>query len=462
MLRAALGDQAVLTGEAVTEFASGWSDLGAPVALVRPADTDQVAAAARICHQAGIPMVPWGGRTGLVAGACADGAVAISLDRMNRIEEVDPVDGVMLVQAGCVVATACEAAEQVDMFFPLDLGSRGSATIGGVISTNAGGNRVVRFGMTRQLVLGIEVVLADGTVLSSLHPLIKNNTGYDLTQLFCGAEGTLGIVTRAVLRLRPAMPGRNVAFVAVEDFNCVTRLLRRLESRLGGQLSAFEVMWPEYYHLVTTPPALGRPVLAHSHGYYILVETMGADRGEDASHFETVLASAMEEGLVSDAVIAKSEAEAARMWALRDDGEQVGRIGPYLPFDVSLRVSRIAPFVAELRAGLELQWPGKQSVVFGHVGDGNIHLVIAAGDNSAAQREAITDIVLNLVGKYEGSISAEHGIGLDKLPYLHLSRSPQEIAAMQRIKHALDPDNIMNPGKVLPAPCPSDAGGAAL
>lgn len=455
LLRAALGEQAILAGRAIEEFATGWSALGKPVAVVRPGNTGEVAEAVRICHQAQIPIVPWGGRTGLVGGGQADSAVAISLDRMNRIEDIDPVDGIMLVEAGCIVQTACEEAEAQGMFFPLDLGSRGSATIGGVISTNAGGNRVVRFGMTRQLVLGVEVVLADGTVLSCLHPLIKNNTGYDLTQLVCGAEGTLGIVTRAVLRLRPALTSRNAALIAVEDFASVTTLLRLLESRLGGQLSAFEVMWPEYYRLVTTPPARSRPILPHGHAYYVLVEAMGGDLEGDADRFEAVLASAIESGLFEDAVIARSDADIAAMWALRDDGDQVGRIGPYVPFDVSLRVSRIQPFVDELRGAIENAWPGKELVVFGHVGDGNVHLVVAAVDNSDGHREAITRVVLHLVGKYQGSISAEHGIGLDKLPYLHLSRSPQEIAAMARIKRAFDPDNLMNPGKLLPLTQPS-------
>jgi len=449
-LRLAVGSPNVMTGEAISEWGSGWSDLGAPLALVRPASTIEVANVASICSEAGIAMVAWGGRTGLVDGACAHAAVAISLDRMDAVEELDKVDGLMLVQAGCVIQSAYEAAEGAGMFFPLDLGSRGSATVGGAIATNAGGNRVVHFGMMRQQVLGIEAVLADGTVLSSLNPLIKNNTGYDLAQLFCGSEGTLGIVTRAVVRLRPTLPGRNVALLGFDSFMTVASLLRTLESQLGGQLSAFEVMWPRYYELVTTPPAKGRPILPAGHGYYVLVEAMGGDPEGDAQRFETALASAMEAHLFADAVIAKSEAEAAAIWALRDDGEQVGRIGPYLAFDVSLRLSRIEAFASELVQALEARWPGKESVVFGHVGDGNIHLVIAAASEDTAHRAEVTGAVLDLVGKFEGSISAEHGIGFDKRDYLHLSRSREEIEAMRRIKQALDPRNLMNPGKVLP------------
>jgi FAD/FMN-containing dehydrogenase len=358
----------------------------------------------------------------------------------------------MLIEAGCILQTACEAAEAVGMFFPLDLGARGSATIGGTISTNAGGNRVVRFGMMRDLVLGVEVVLADGTILSSLMPLVKNNTGYDLKQLFIGAEGTLGIVTRAMLRVRPALPSRCAALVAVESFDQAAKLLRMLQARLGGQLSAFEVMWSDYYQLVTTSPAHGRPILPHGFPFYILVETMGGDLNGDQNRFEVVLADAMEAGLVADAVIALSESDAEAMWAVRDDGEQVGRIGPYVALDISLRVSVIDSFVSDLRRTLEACWPGTRLILFGHVGDGNIHVIVSAGDNLPHTREAITTAVLELAGEAGGSISAEHGIGLDKRDYLHLSRSPEEIRVMWLVKRALDPHNIMNPGKMLMPP----------
>jgi FAD/FMN-containing dehydrogenase len=417
---------------------------------VRPRNTEEVAEIARLCFASGVAMVPWGGRTGLVSGGLADGAVAISLDRMHRIEAVSGVDGTMLVEAGCVLQVAAEAAEAAGLFLPLDLGARGSATIGGTIATNAGGNRVVRFGMMRDMVLGLEAVLADGTVVSSLKPLIKNNTGYDLKQLFCGAEGTLGIVTRAVLRLRPAFPSRNAALLALDDFAGVTSLLRRLESRLGGQLSAFEAMWPEYYELVTTAPARGRPIVPHGHAFYVLVEAMGGDIDGDRDRFEAVLTEALESGLIADAAIAQSQSDVAAMWALRDDGEQVARIGPYVSPDVSLRVSDIAPFATALRDLLQERWPGTKLVLFGHVGDGNIHVIASVRENTPIMRESVTRAVLELVGTFDGSISAEHGIGVDKRAYLFLTRSPAEIRVMRLIKQALDPRNLMNPGKLLP------------
>jgi FAD/FMN-containing dehydrogenase len=458
-LRGVLGDDGVLSGEEALQRVTGWSRLGTPLALVRPRGTGEVSAIARFCHGARVPMVPWGGLTGLVSGAMADGAIAVSLERMAAIEEIDPIDGVMVVGAGCVLQTAQDAAQAAGMLLPLDLGARGSATIGGVIATNAGGNRVVRFGMMRDMVLGLEAVLANGTVVSAMKPLVKNNTGYDLKHMFIGAEGTLGIVTRAVLRLRPALVSRNSALLAVSDFGTVTRLLRLLESRLGGQLSAFEAMWPEFYELVTTAPARGRAILPHGHAFYVLVEAMGGDMESDGERFVAALGEAMEQGLVADAVIAQSLAEVEAMWAIRDDGEQVGRIGPGVALDVSLRLSCVAPFVEQLRLMLEQTWPGTRSVLFGHVGDGNIHVIVSTGDNTPARREAVTRMVLELAGSLGGSISAEHGIGLDKLGYLPMSRSAEEIATMRLIKSALDPDNLMNPGKTVP---PQSDGQAAF
>jgi len=440
-----VGHRFVLAGDEAADFAKGWSNLGKPLALVRPAGTEDTAACMRACNAARIPMVPWGGHTGLVGGACADGAVAISLDRMNRVLEVDQVDATMIAQAGCIVEVAADAAASAGMLLPLDLGSRGSATIGGAIATNAGGNRVLRFGMMREMVLGLEAVLADGTVLTALRPLIKNNTGYDLKQLFIGSEGTLGIVTRAAIRLRPTLRSRNAALVASDNFADLVRLLRHVEAGLGGQLSAFEAMWPDFYDIVTSPPARSRPILKHGHGFYALIEAMGSDIDSDRERFEQTLAEAMELGLVGDAVIARSEADVMAMWAIRE--ESLMHMAPFVALDVSLRLSRIAEFVSELNTRVESNWHGTSKAIFGHVGDGNLHLVISAVPELHG---AIIASVLELVGQYEGSISAEHGIGLDKRDYLHFSRSPEEIEAMWAIKQALDPFDLMNPGKTLP------------
>ncbi|MES2342489.1 MAG: FAD-binding oxidoreductase [Pseudomonadota bacterium] len=449
-LEALLGPEHMLTGAAATGWAfSPWTRLGAPRAILRPATTDQVSQILRLAHAAGAAVVPWGGRTGLVDGAFAEGALALSLDRMAAIEEIDPVGATMTVQAGCVLETACGAATAQDLFLPVDLGARGSATIGGVISTNAGGNRVLRYGMTRESVLGLEAVLADGTVISSLNHLIKNNAGYDLKQLFIGSEGTLGVVTRAVFRLRPRPVSQETAWLAVDRFEALSPLLRSLEASLAGSLSAFEVMWPAFYDLVTTPPAAGRPILPAGHTHYVLVEALGPDLAHDAARFEQVLTDALESGLVADAAIAKSQAERDRMWALRDDVAQTARNGPIITFDISLPIAAMEAYVAEVRGALAARWPQAGMTVFGHLGDGNLHLIIGVVEPET--RSEIEEMVYGPLRSRAGSISAEHGIGLQKRPYLAYSRNPEELALMRTLKTALDPRGILNPGKVIPA-----------
>lgn len=446
-LRQELGGSAVLTGEDAAEKAfTPWGNLGTPLAVLRPESTQHVARALAIAAAHGMPVSAWGGKTGLVEGAYADGILALSLERMAAIEAIDRAASTMVVQAGCVLEKACEAAEAEGLFLPLDLGARGSATIGGVISTNAGGNRVLRFGMTRDMLLGLEAVLADGRIVSSMKPLIKNNTGYDLKQIFCGAEGTLGIVTRAVLRLRPYPASQCTALLAVPDFASLPRLLRLCEARLAGTLSAFEVMWPEFYTLVTTPPASGTPILKHGHAFYVLVESMGSDEAEDGARFERVLEEAMAQGLVDDAVIAKSRAESKRIWALRDDVAQMMRLYPMFTFDVSLPIAAMPAYTEGVRQALRARWPAAQLVIFGHLGDGNLHLVAGVGD--AGARGAVEDIVYGPLGAISGSISAEHGIGLQKRGHLGHSRSETELAVMRALKTALDPAGQLNPGKI--------------
>ena len=447
-LKRDLGDAHVLTGEAASEQAYGfWTRLGAPLAVVRPASTAQVAAVLRAASAAGVAVVPWGGKTGLVDGAMADGAIALSLERMAAVEAVDVAGSTMTVQAGCVLEAACRAADEAGLFLPLDFGARGSATLGGAISTNAGGNRVLRYGMARDMVLGLEVVLADGTVLTSLNTLIKNNAGYDLKQMFIGSEGTLGVVTRVVLRLRPKPASQDTAFLAVDSFEALPRILRRLEAELGGQLSAFEVMWPEFYGLVTTPPAAGRPVLPPGHGFYVLIEALGADPAADSVRFEGALAGVLEDGLAADVVIAQSGAERGRMWALRDDVAQTARNGPIQTFDVSAPITEMETYLAEVRAMLARALPQASLTVFGHLGDGNLHLIVGGVD--ADRREAVESIVYAPLAARHGSISAEHGVGLQKRAWLSCSRSPEEIALMGQLKRTLDPRGVLNPGKVL-------------
>lgn len=443
-----LGREHVIIGQAAADFAySPWTRPGRPRAVLRPGSTDDVAQAMRLAHAAGAAVTPWGGRTGLVDGANADGLIALSLDRMRAIQEVDPVGATMTVEAGCILENACRAAEAKDLLLPLDFGARGSATLGGAISTNAGGNRVLRYGMVREMVLGLEVVLADGTVIPAMNHLIKNNAGYDLKQLFIGSEGTLGVVTRAVLRLRPRPVSQVMALLAVERFEALAPLIRTLESDLAGTLSAFEVMWPEFYDLVTTPPAAGRPILPRGRAFYVLIEALGADAETDAARFIQVLGQALNDGLVADAAIAKSQAERNRMWALRDDVAQAARNGPVATFDVGLPIAAMEAYVTKVRASLRARWPDAALIVFGHLGDGNLHLIAGLADGDA--REAVEQMVYEPLAAIGGTISAEHGIGLQKRGHLGLSRTPQEVALMRTLKTALDPLGVLNPGKVL-------------
>jgi len=449
-LRAALGDSGVLTGADAEEKAQGgWSPLGVPVAVVRPTSTEETSVALKLCHAAGQGVVAWGGKTGLVEGGYAEGMVALSMERMNRVEVIDTVSGTMTVQAGIPLEAACNAAQDEGFFFPLDLGSRGSATIGGNIATNAGGNRVLRYGMMREMVLGLEAVLADGTILSAMNHMLKNNAGYDLKQLFIGTEGTLGIVTRAVLRLRPTSISQDTAFVAVDDFDSLPKLLRHMEAVMGGTLSAFEVMWEDFYKLVTRAPAEGRPPLADGHPYYVLLEAMGGHQAEDTARFEAALMKTLEAGFISDAVIAKNQGERDGMWALRDDVAQVAQNWPIFTYDVSLGIGQMEGYIQTVRERLNAAWNNPSLMIFGHLGDGNLHLIVGVGDGELAARRRVEDIVYSPLREIGGSVSAEHGIGLEKRPYLGWSRTVEEIALMQTLKNTLDPKGILNPGKVL-------------
>jgi FAD/FMN-containing dehydrogenase len=451
-LREALPPEAVLAGAALAGRTEDWmrrQPMRASLVL-RPANTDEVCAALALCHAAGQPVITHGGLTGLVHGGdTASTDVVLSLERMRAIESIDPVQRVAVIQAGVTLQQLQEAADERGLAFPLDLGARGSATLGGNAATNAGGNRVLRFGMTREMVLGLEAVLADGTCIPAMNRLIKNNAGYDLKQLFIGSEGTLGVITRLVLRLREKPSHQEVAFVSVPAFDALVALLRHLDRGLAGGLSAFEVMWPEFYALVTTPPAQGRPPVPGGAPFYVLIEALGSDAARDAERFASVLERAVEDGLVADAVIAKSQSERAALWGLRDDVLQTARWGlPYV-FDVSLPVSDMSRYVDGVRADLRARWPDARAFVFGHMGDGNLHLVISPQGLPADARAALERAVYAPLEAVGGSISAEHGIGLEKKPWLPVSRSAAEIALMRTLKQALDPKGILNPGRVI-------------
>ncbi len=447
-LREALGETAVLVGDdvrarPVSRFVQHGCAAGA---LIRPASTDEVALVMRLCHQAGQPVVPRAGMTGLVGGALAGpGEIALSLERMNRIEEVDPISQTMTVQAGTPLQVIQESAEEHGLLFPLDLGARGSATIGGNIATNAGGNKVLRYGMTREMVLGLEAVLPDGEIVSSMFKIIKNNTGLDIKQLFIGTEGTLGVVTRAVLRLQPRPHTRQTALAAFRDFQSVTTMLDRMRMASGGSLSSYEIMWRDYYRLLTVP---GRrpPPMSRDHPFYALMECEGADEEADTARFHAVLEKGMEDGLIIDAVVAQSESERVDLWHIRDEVHYLRTLDPLFLFDVSLPVSAMTRYVDDLRAALARRWGEVELISYGHLGDGNLHLAVSCG--SVADKVEIERLVYEPLRAVRGSVSAEHGIGVDKKPYLNFTRTAQEIAVMHAVKAAIDPTNILNPGKL--------------
>ncbi|MFL6622399.1 MAG: FAD-binding oxidoreductase [Sulfurifustaceae bacterium] len=451
-LRSALGDDAVLDAHDVARRSAGVrrKDTLKAALLVRPRDTQEVSTTMRLCHQANVAVVPQGGLTGLVRGAdAAPTEVILSLERMRGIEAIDPLSRTVTVQAGVTLQALQEAIEPHQLAFPLDLSARGSCTIGGNVATNAGGNRVIRHGMMRDMVLGLEVVLADGTVIDARNRLIKNNAGYDIKQLFIGSEGTLGIVTRAVLRLSEKPVSQQVALLAVASFEKLALLLKHMHRALGGSLSAFEVMWPEFYEVVTTAPARSRPPLARGHGYYVLVEGQGGDPDADDARFEATLVRAGSDELIIDAVLARSQAERDALWAIREDTGQLRRFEPISVFDVSLPIPAMPAYVDGVRRALTTRGENARCFVFGHLGDGNLHVVVAGagGDRDAVAQ--VERIVYGPLAEIGGSISAEHGIGLEKKAHLGISRSSEEIALMRRLKHALDPHGILNPGKVI-------------
>ncbi len=422
-----------------------------PLAVVYPRNAEEVSTVLRLCQTHRHPVIVQGGLTGLAGGATpVDGCVVLSMERMRAIEEVDTDAGTMTVQAGVTLQTVQETADAAGLLFPLDLGARGSCLIGGNLSTNAGGNRVLRYGMMRDLVLGLEVVLADGTVVTSLNKMIKNNAGYDLKHLFIGTEGTLGVVTRAVLRLHPKPRSVCTALCAVADYAAVLRLLRLARERLGGTLSAFEVMWPEVYRRVET--VMARPVpLPHGYGAYVLVEAMGTDQAQDQERFETIMQQGFEDGIVTDAVIAQSGEQTAAFWTIRDACGDFGEVlWPAVGFDVSLPVGRIGEFVELCQERLAARWPEAESVFFGHVADGNIHIGVKVAEDPLPVH-AIDVVVYDAVREFQGSISAEHGIGVLKKEFLPHSVSPEALALMRTVKAALDPNGLLNPGKVIDA-----------
>lgn len=453
-IRSTCGEQAVIDAEQANgRPINGFGETMGAVPVLRPKSAEELSLMLQRCHAAGQSVIPLGGGSGLVGAtkAFTGDEWYVSLERMREIESVDPVSRVAVVQAGVPLERLHEAAKEVDMAFQVDLGARGSAQIGGLISTNAGGERVFRFGMMREQVLGLEVVLADGTVLDLMDSVIKNNSGYDLRQIFIGSEGTLGIVTRAVLRLRPALPVCQTAFVSVDSFQQVTDLLRRVELGLGGALSAFEVMWPDFYHTILDhKPGTHRAPVPRDGKLFVLLEAELGERADDQLIYE-ILNELFEEDKIGEVAVAQSSAERESLWAIRNDIDALfASMEPMVAYDVSLPIHEMEGYVNEVRAALTARFPGSRMLAFGHIADNNLHLVVHAGaDTKTVHRAEIGAMVHGPVIAKRGAISAEHGVGLEKRDYLHQSRTPEVIATMRTLKHAMDPKGILNPGKVL-------------
>ncbi len=424
-----------------------------PLAVLRPDTPEAVAEAVRLCAEAGATMVPQGGLTGLAGGAHPiDGAVMISLERFSGIEEIDPASSTMTVRAGTPLEVIQKAADEAGFFIPLDLGARGSCLIGGNIGTNAGGNRVIRYGMTREMILGLEYVLPDGTLVSGLNKMLKNNAGYDLKQLFIGSEGTLGIVTRAVLRMHPKPGCVNAALCGLGSYDDVLKLLSEARRGLGPMLSAFEVMWSDYWQVVTETVGVRSP-LDGEHKAYVLLEAQGLDEEIDGPRFMNWIEKVYEAGIVEDAAISQSLSDVKRFWSLRDAcAEFMTKLGPHCAYDIGLPVKRMDEFADACRARLIAEMPEALSVYYGHIGDGNLHIVALDRAVTEQPMDRISGIVYNTVRDFGGTVSAEHGIGLLKKRYLPYTRSAEELALMARIKAALDPAGLLNPGKVIDTP----------
>lgn len=462
-LKEIVGTPHVLTGKDAAPFGRDWTAkyVSTPLAVIRPANTGEVSAVVKACAAAGVAIVPVSGNTGLSGGAYAEAAVMISLARMNAIRDIRPEARIAVVEAGVILSNLHEACDTHDLVFPLTFGARGSAMIGGALSTNAGGSNVVRYGSTRGLCLGLEVVLPDGRIMDLMSALHKDNTGLDLKNLMIGAEGTLGLITAAVLKLSPKPRAYATAMVAVPALPDALTLLNSLQEATGGAVEAFEYMPRAYIdrHLAHIEGA--RAPFEDSYDVNILVE-VGATAPRDAevqadgttpvvSYLEEVLGEMIEAGDVLDAVVAKSEGQRKEMWTRREQAAEVTLTTPTLvDSDVSVPVDKVHIFLERISDRVKALEPEGEELAIAHLGDGNLHYTVYPKDTSAAQNDAIRRAVEEVVAELGGSFSAEHGIGITKLPSMIRNKDAAALDVMRAIKAALDPHGIMNPGKVIP------------
>lgn len=460
-IKAVLGPKGWLEDEADTlKYRTDWrgGDVGEALLVARPDTTEQVAAVVRACHGAGVAVTAQGGNTGLVLGSIPTErrpSIILSLDRMTRIRALDADNFAMVAEAGCIIQTVQQAAAEVGRLYPLSLSSEGSSTVGGTLSTNAGGNNTIRFGNAREQVLGLEVVLPDGTVFDGLNTLRKNNTGYDLKHLFIGAEGTLGIITAAAVRLMPGPKVRETALLSVPSPEAAQTLLSRARELSGDTVIAYELMPRRCFDIVLEHIEGAVDPIATPSPWYVLVEMATSSEIDDLrGKLEAIFGEAMEGGLVTDGVIAESEAQRAQIWRIREEQAEAGRrAGSSISCDISVPVSRVAEFLRVARELCEREIEGVVLNTFGHMGDGNIHYGIRKPDAMAAavwkQRSGdISDKISALCAKFGGSFSAEHGIGGLKRDDFQRYTPESRVALMRAIKSAIDPAGLMNPGKI--------------
>ncbi len=462
-LRDILGPAHVLTGADAAARGHEWTGKyrWQPLAVARPASTDQVAATLRAAAAAGVAVVPVSGNTGLAGGTMAEGAVMLSLERMNRIREIRPGARLAVVEAGVVLSALHAASAAHDLAFPVTFGARGSAMIGGILATNAGGSNVLRYGNARALCLGLEAVLADGRVIDLMSALHKDNSGYDLRDLLIGSEGTLAVITAAVLKLVPRPRAYATAMVAVPGLSDALDLLNRLQLETGGAVEAFEYMPGAYIDRLLAVKPETRPPFADRHEVNIMVEVAAtAPRDTDplpdgtipiVAHMETILAELMDNGRVLDAVVARSEAQRAEIWARREASAEITlNRQPLVDSDVAVPLDRAEAFLTRIHARLETLDARADTLTVAHLGDGNLHFTVFPTADDAALMDRIREAVEDVVADLGGSFSAEHGIGLTKRPTMARRKDPVALDAMRAIKAALDPAGILNPGKLLP------------
>lgn len=446
-----VGTKNVLSQEQVSERATSYWD-STPMlakALVTPHTTKQVSKVLEVCYNENQPVITHGGRTGCVKGTHSGlEDIVLSLEKMNRIEEIDEAGMTITLEAGCVLEAVQNRVADRGLFLPLDLGARGSCTIGGNLATNAGGMNVIRYGMSRAITLGLEAVLPDGCMISSMNRMLKNNAGFDLKQLFIGTEGSLGVITRAVLKLEPQSQTCNTALAALETFADVPKLLNHMKSSVGASLSGFEIMWGDYFRAVTEP-GWHRAPMKRTYPFYILFECKGSDPARDDERFMEVIKTAFDAGIIVDAVLPKSEQERKAIWGIRDNFEAILQSDPVYLYDVSLPIGDMETYVGNVTASLKDALPTAVLHTIGHVGDGNLHFFVQAGTEADKAREHADRSVYLPLKEFGGSVSAEHGIGFEKKRWLSQCRSQDEIALMQTLKRSLDPKGLLNPGIVV-------------